>query len=296
MVLMVSGRTDIVAFYTDWFFNRYNEGFVDVRNPFNPKLISRISFENVDLIMFCTKNPIPIVDRIKEIKKPILFHVTLTGYKEDIEPNVKNKKEIIEAIKKISKVIGKDNITLRYDPILINDKYTIDYHVKAFKRICELLDGYASRILISFIDDYKNVRKNYKYLKYRELAEDDYKTIGIEFSNAAKSHNMEVFTCFEDKNLLEYGFVKDDCISAKIMYDLTGKLVNAKWKARSGNKCNCIPVVDIGTYNTCTHLCKYCYANYDEKSIKNNISMHNPKSSLLIGEINDDDIIKHRYK
>ena len=68
MILMVSGRCDVVAFYTDWFMNRLKAGFVDVRNPFNPKLVSRINFENVDAIMFCTKNPIPIVDRIKEIK------------------------------------------------------------------------------------------------------------------------------------------------------------------------------------------------------------------------------------
>ena len=78
MILNVSGRTDIVAFYTPWFMNRYKEGYLDVRNPFNPKLVSRINFSNVDLILFCTKNPLPIIDRIKEIDKPIIFHVTLT--------------------------------------------------------------------------------------------------------------------------------------------------------------------------------------------------------------------------
>ena len=76
MILNVSGRTDVVAFYTDWFMNRYREGFVDVKNPFNEKLVSRIYFEDVDAIMFCTKNPIPIVKCLKEIKKPILFHVS----------------------------------------------------------------------------------------------------------------------------------------------------------------------------------------------------------------------------
>ena len=96
MILNVSGRTDIVAFYTEWFMNRYKEGFVDVRNPFNPKMISRIKFENVDAILFCTKNPKPILKYLKEIDKPILFHVTLTSYNKDIEPNVPNKKEMIE--------------------------------------------------------------------------------------------------------------------------------------------------------------------------------------------------------
>ena len=101
MILNVSGRTDIVAFYSEWFMNRYKEGFVDVRNPFNPSLISRIYFEDVDAIMFCSKNPLPIIEYLKEIKKPIIFHITLTGYKKDIEKNVPNKKEIIEGIKRI---------------------------------------------------------------------------------------------------------------------------------------------------------------------------------------------------
>ena len=123
MILNISGRTDIVAFYTKWFMNRYKEGYVDVRNPFNNKLVSRINFRNVDAILFCTKNPIPILKEIPKIKKPIIFHVTLTPYKEDIEPNVPDKKQIIEAIKKISDIIGKDKIIVRYDPIFLNDKY-----------------------------------------------------------------------------------------------------------------------------------------------------------------------------
>ena len=135
MILNASGRTDIVAFYTKWFMNRYKEGYVDVRNSFYPKLVSRINFDDVDLIMFCTKNPIPIVEHLKAINKPILFHVTLTPYKKDIEPNVPPKGLIIEAIKKISVVIGKDNIVVRYDPIFISDKYNVDYHIKVFKII-----------------------------------------------------------------------------------------------------------------------------------------------------------------
>ena len=146
MILNVSGRTDIVAFYSDWFMNRYNEGFVDVRNPFNPKLVSRIYFSDVDLIFFCTKNPLPIVDKISKIDKPILFHVTLTPYLKDIEPNVIPKGKIINAIKKISNIIGKENIYVRYDPIFVNDKYTIEYHIKEFDKMCTLLNGYTNHI------------------------------------------------------------------------------------------------------------------------------------------------------
>lgn len=295
MILMVSGRTDICAFYSEWFMNRYKEGYVDVRNPFNPKMISRINFDNVDAIFFCSKNPLPIIPHLKEINKPILFHVTLTSYKKDIEPNVPPKEKIIEGIKEISNIIGKDNIVIRYDPVFISDKYKVEYHIKAFNRLCTLLDGYIKKILISFIDDYKNVRKNKHILNYKELTENDYKQIGENFSRIAQEHNIVVHTCFEDRDLTEYGFIKEDCLSKEIAYKLTGK-VYKKWKARKENKCNCVEIVDIGTYNTCNHMCKYCYANFDEKEVTNNMKNHDKNSSLLIGHINNDDIIKERIK
>ena len=294
MILNVSGRTDIVAFYTDWFMNRLKEEYIDVRNPFNPKLVSRINLGDVDLIFFCTKNPIPILDRIKDINKKIYFHVTLTPYKKEIEPNLPDKKRVIEAIKKLSKTIGKDNIVVRYDPVFLSDTYTLEYHTKAFEKICALLEGYVSKILISFIDDYKNVRKNMNILKYREFTEEDYKTIGTSFSNSAKNHSMVVHTCFEDRDLTEYGFVKDECLSKELAFKLTGKVYKEEWKARKERKCHCVKMVDIGVYNSCKHFCKYCYANYDEKKVIENYQHHNPNSSLLIGELTSDDIVKER--
>ena len=296
MILNVSGRTDIVAFYTKWFINRYREGFVDVRNPFNPKMVSRISFDNVDAILFCTKNPIPILKYIKEIDKPVLFHITLTPYKSDIEPNVPPKGKIIEAVKKLSNIIGKDNLVIRYDPVFISDKYNLEYHVKAFDKLCNILEGYVSKILISFIDDYKNVRKNERTLNFKEFTENDYKTIGENFSKSAKEHGLKVHTCFEDRNLVEYGFSKDECLSHELAFKLTGKVFKEEWKARKGRKCHCVVMVDIGVYNSCSHMCKYCYANYDEKQVLNNMRKHDKNSSLLIGHLNDDDIIKERIK
>ena len=296
MILNVSGRTDIVAFYTDWFMNRYHEGFVDVRNPFNPKLVSRIDFSDVDAILFCTKNPIPILNKINEINKPIIFHVTLTPYKKDIEPNVPPKGEIVEAVKKLSKINGKDNLVIRYDPVFISAKYTLDYHIRAFENLCSLLDGYVSKILISFLDDYKNVRKNEKVLNFKELEESDYKAIGENFSASALKHHMIVHTCFEDRDLTEYGFSKDECLSHELAYKLTGKVYKKEWKARKEGKCHCVQMVDIGVYNSCKHFCKYCYANYDEKQVQDNFINHDPNSSLLVGKLNENDIIKKRTK
>lgn len=295
MILNVSGRTDIVAFYSKWFLNRLKEGYVDVRNPFNPNLVSRINFDDVDLILFCTKNPIPIVDKLGDIKIPYIFHVTITPYKDDIEPNLPSKSKKIEAVKKISTRVGIDNIYVRYDPIFISEKYNIEYHIKAFTKLCSLLKGYVKTIIVSFIDNYKNVRKNLPYLKYRSFTEEDYKLIGENFSKIAKDNNMVIQTCFEERNLTEYGFIKGECMSKELAFKLTGKTYK-KWQARKGNACNCVELVDIGVYNSCNHLCKYCYANYDESKVKENINNHDINSSLLIGHINSDDIIKPRKK
>ena len=296
MILNVSGRTDIVAFYSKWFMNRYQEGYVDVRNPFYRKQVSRIYFKDVDAIMFCTKNPIPILKYLKQIDKPILFHVTLTPYKKDIEPLLPPKGNIIKAIKRLSKIIGKDNLFIRYDPIFLNDKYNIEYHKKAFNHLCRLLNGYVGKIIVSFIDDYKNVRKNINVLRIKKFTKEDYKEIGLSFSKSAKENGMTVQTCFEEKNLTEYGFIKGECLSKSMAYTLTGKTNFKKWKARKGAKCECVEMVDIGDYNTCRHFCKYCYANYDENKVISNFKNHDDKSSLLIGSLENDDIVKVRTK
>lgn len=290
MILNVSSRTDIIAFYEKWLIKRVEAGFVDVRNPFNPKLVNRINFSDVDLILFCTKNPIPILNDLNKIKIPYLFQITITPYKRDIEPNVPSKKEVIEAVKKISQAIGKENVSVRYDPIFLSEKYNIIYHIKAFKKLCMLLNGYVETIIVSFLDEYKNVLKNKNVLQYRKFTEEDYKTIGKNFSKIAKLNNMKVQTCFEDRNLTEYGFTKGECLSHELAYRLTGKKYKS-WKAR---KCNCVEMVDIGVYNSCKHFCKYCYANYDEKIVNNNFKNHDVNSSLLIGNVKKDDIIKTR--
>lgn len=290
MILNVSGRTDVVAFYTNWFMKRYQEGFVDVRNPFYPKQVSRIYFEDVDAILFCTKNPIPILEHLPNIKKPILFQVTLTPYLKDIEPNVPPKGRVIEAIKQLSYIVGIDYLSVRYDPIFLSNQYDIQYHKKAFDHMCSLLNGFVKTIIVSFIGDYKNVRKNESILRIKEWKEEDYQEIGLSFSESAKKNGMTVQTCFEENDLTKFGFIKGECLSHALAYQLTGKTYK-KWSAR---KCNCVEMVDIGAYNSCKHFCRYCYANYDEELVASQFLKHDPNSSLLIGKLDPNDIIKRR--
>lgn len=295
MILFASGRTDIPAFYSNWFINRVKAGFVDVRNPFNQKLVSRIYFSDVDLIMFCSKNPLPMINKLDILKVPVLFHVTITPYGKDVEPNIPDKRLIIEGVKKLSLVLGIDNVVVRYDPIFLSDKYNVDYHIKAFDKLCKNLNGYVNKIIVSFMDEYKNVRSNKNILKYRAFTREDYKKIGEAFSKSAMDNGMSVQTCFEDEDLTQYGFVKGECLSHELAYILTGKKFKSS-NVRKEKKCECVQMVDIGDYNSCMHMCKYCYANYDEKAVSSNFERHDDNSSLLIGTIQNDDVIKVRKK
>lgn len=295
MILFASGRTDIPAFYSNWFINRVKAGFVDVRNPFNQNLVSRINFSDVDLIMFCSKNPLPMIDKLKMLKVPVLFHVTITPYSKDVEPNIPDKRLIIEGVKKLSLVLGIDNVVLRYDPIFLSDKYNVDYHIRAFDKLCKNLNGYVNKIIVSFMDEYKNVRSNKNILKYRTFTREDYKRIGEAFSKSAMDNGMSVQTCFEDNDLTQYGFVKGECLSHELAYILTGKKFKSS-NVRKEKKCECVQMVDIGDYNSCMHMCKYCYANYDEKAVSSNFKLRDDNSSLLIGSVQSDDVIKVRKK
>ena len=295
MILNVSGRCDVVNYYTTWFMNRYRSGYLDVRNPYNRHLVSRIYFEDVDLIVFCTKNPLPILSFIREIDIPILFHITITPYGKDIEPNVIDKGLVIEGVKELSKILGKDRVVVRYDPIFLSDKYDISYHLRAFEKLCLLLNGYVKTIIVSFIDIYKNVKSNISTLKLREFTEEDYRLIGEGFSKIAGDMGIDVQTCFEERNLCEYGFKRGECLSLIDAYKITGKVYD-EWTSRKERKCKCAKMVDVGEYNMCRNFCKYCYANFDEKRVRFNMERHNPDSSLIMGEIEKGDIIKRRYK
>lgn len=295
MILFASGRTDIPAFYSNWFINRVKAGFVDVRNPFNQKLVSRIYFSDVDLIMFCSKNPLPMINKLDILKVPVLFHVTITPYGKDVEPNIPDKRLIIDGVKKLSLVLSIDNVVVRYDPIFLSDKYNADYHIRAFDKLCKNLNGYVNKIIVSFMDEYKNVRSNKNILKYRAFTREDYKKIGEAFSKSAHDNGMSVQTCFEDEDLTQYGFVKGECLSHELAYILTGKKFKSS-NVRKEKKCECVQMVDIGDYNSCMHMCKYWYANYDEKAVSNNFERHDDNSSLLIGSIQRDDVIKVRKK
>lgn len=282
MILMISGRTDIIGFYYPWLKKRIEVGYVDNKNPFNDKHVYRYYFKDVDALMLCTKNPLPLLKDPQPILNiPTILHVTLTPYGKDLEPNVPSKKEIIEAVKKLSKLFGKENIVVRYDPIVITEKYTIAQHGKSFDNLVSMLHDDVSHFIISFVDNYKNTRAH----DIVPLTKQQMEGIARAFAPTIKKYNIKVQTCAEAIDLSAYGIIKGECLSQEDMARLLEKKLEWPIDDFKREQCRCVLTRDIGAYNSCLHFCKYCYANYDERQIQSNYQKHDINSSLLIGKL-----------
>lgn len=294
MIIQTGMRTDIPAFYSKWLVNRIREGYVLVRNPYNENQVTRYSLspEVVDLIAFCTKNPAPMLKHM-DVLKPYgqYWFVTITPYGREIEPNVPDKEKVIENFRRLSGIVGSDSMGWRYDPIFINEKYTVDWHIAQFEEMAAKLSGCTKTCVISFIDIYKKVERNFP--EAREVCEKDRIRLGRAFIEIAGKHGMTVRPCAEGNELAEYGADCSGCMTQKTFetaLHTTLDVPKQKLNQRNG-KCACLLGVDIGAYDTCGHLCRYCYANVHEDMVRENMKRHNPMSPFLIGESLPGDVI-----
>lgn len=298
MILFVSGRCDIPAFFAPWFFNRIKDGYVDVRNPYNNHQISRIMLHEdyVDCMLFCTKNPLPMMNRLHEIRLPYMFQITLTPYHNDIEKHVPDKGAIIQAIKTLSNIVGAKRVCVRYDPVLLTPYYTVSYHIRAFEKLCRSLHGYINKIILSFVDMYKNTRRNIEKMQLVEMTSRDMIQMASAFGDIATTYGIQIQTCAEDIDLSFYHIKQGLCINQEEIESVLGHPIERSKGMGVRRNCKCMPSVDIGDYNSCMHTCLYCYANYDEKQIVKRVKLHDPHSSLLLGELSRCDKLTIRGK
>ena len=249
MIVSASRRTDIPAFFSEWFYNRVGKGFVLLRNPYNPQQVGRVELtpDRVEGIVFWTKNAAPFLPRIGELDQfKYYFQYTITGYGRDVERNLPDKKAVvIPAFKQI----GADKAIWRYDPILINERYTWDYHVRAFTKIAEALEGYTNTAVMSFVDYYRTVNLN--PLNIQPLTSEQQRELAQQLSEIAAAHGMELQSCAED-----VGLPHSCCVDGRRF-----GVVKPKDRNQRG-LCQCVESIDIGTYSTCSHGCAYCYATH----------------------------------
>lgn len=322
MILNTGNRTDIPAYYSNWFYNRIKEGYVLVRNPYYPQQVTRYELtpELVDCICFCTKNPQPMLERLEEIRHfHQLWFVTITPYGTDIEPNVPAKSRVIESFKALSQAVGKENVIWRYDPIFIinpsekastcepsssfsknrpisasslTPAYSLDFHIQSFQQMASELYNYTQTCIISFVDLYAKTKRNFPGI--REVTSLQKERIGEAFSEIGRKLGLAIKTCCEGTNLEKYGIDASGCMTkAVIEKTIKQPLDQAGQLPRARKECDCLLGSDIGAYNTCGHGCLYCYANYDRQTVSQNRQLHDPSSPFLIGGHEDWDEIKN---
>lgn len=298
MILSVSRRTDIPNYHSEWFYNRIKAGFAYVRNPMNPHRISRIDLSPklVDCIVFWTKNPAPMLDRMDELLSyKYYFQFTLTGYGRDIEPNLCDKKtELIPTFKKLSEKIGTDRVIWRYDPIMFTTTYTPEYHLKAFEQIAAALKGYTKKCVISFVDTYAKNRKNMSEAEACEVSYPALLDFSKNLSDIARANNMITASCAEEVDLSVCGIEHNCCIDRGLIENIIGYRIEAAKDKNQRTACGCIESIDIGAYNTCKNGCKYCYANYSPESVIKNCKCYDEKSPLLCSEVSTQDKVAVR--
>ncbi len=261
-IISASRRTDIPAFHSDWFYDRLGKDVI-VANPFNPKQNSRISLakDDVDCFVFWTKNVSPFLERIDELDGyDYYFQYTVNCYGNRIEPNVPDRNEVLDSFIALSERIGSRKVIWRYDPILIDDEFSIEWHISNFRSIAEKLYNHTERCVISFIDIYRKNRRKVSEYRIREPSVDEIHELAENLSDIAEHHSMELFTCSESFDLKRYGIKHGKCIDDVLIKELFNKDVNRS-RDDQRDDCCCVKCRDIGSYDTCGHGCIYCYAN-----------------------------------
>lgn len=312
MIVSASRSTDVPAFYSKWLFNRINKGYIAWVNPFNQKT-QYVSFDEMRFIVFWTKNPKPIIPYLRELDKKKVgyyFQITLNDYEEEnIEPNLPPLSDRIETFIALSKSIGKHKTIWRFDPLLLSDKLTVNKLIEKIEYIGDQIHNYTEKLVFSFADInvYRKVINNLgkSSNNYREFSGVEILDIARKLESLALKWNIQLSTCAENVNISEFRIAKNKCIDDELICRISKddkKLMkwfgiddnsdnlfgldyisNSNLKDKGQRKvCGCIISKDIGMYNTCNHLCVYCYANSSPDLVQKNNLSHDYNSPSII--------------
>lgn len=311
-IISASRATDIPAFFSEWFFNKIDIGYLTWTNPFNQQK-KVISLHDLRFVVFWSKDPkriIPLLKKLDQKNIRYYFQFTLNDYEaEGIEKNVPPLNERINTFKRLSDIIGVEKVIWRYDPLLLSDNLSINELLSRIQRIGEQIHKYTKKLVFSFADIaiYSKVQRNLEKASenFREFAESEIHELCSSLADYNKNWNLELSTCSEAIDLEKYGITKNRCIDDELIVKIAGTdsvlmdflgyshnedlfsestyQSNPKLKDTGQRKvCGCIFSKDIGMYNTCTHLCTYCYANHNEQKVISNYNRHDVKSTSII--------------
>ena len=254
-----------------------------------------LSPDVVDCIVFWTKNPQPMINRLSQLAGyNYYFQFTLTPYDNTIETNVPDKKCLIKTFQELSARIGRDKVIWRYDPILLTNKFDVKHHVKWFEFLANELNGHTKKCVVSFIDMYKKTERNLKGIDLVPMSEELMKEVAHHLSLISKRYNLQLEACCEDIDLTQYGIEPGKCIDDELISKIIGKKLDIKKDPNQRLSCGCVQSIDIGAYNTCQHRCLYCYANFNNALVDKNVRLHSTKSPLLYGSLEEEDKVSIR--
>ena len=294
-IISVSRRTDIPAFYTDWFMNRIRAGFACVRNPFNARQVRTVSLAPSDVacLVFWTRDPRPLLSHLAELDARGLhyyFQITLTGLPRPWELAAPPSTEIVSAIHTLSRRIGPERILWRFDPLVLADDRPVEQTIATFESFAEKLKGAASRVTVSFLRGYRQTRRRLRALPggwrdWDALTESEWETNARPLVEAiaagAAARGMEPGACAEPRDLTAWGLPPAACIDTGLIGRLFGIGLSAVKDRNQRKECCCAPSVDLGAYGSCRHGCRYCYAGADAALRRG--ERHNPDQPGLLG-------------
>ena len=298
VIISASRATDIPAFHAKRFIERLDEGYIKWVNPFNRDRPQYVSFEKTRVIVFWTKNPkpiIPLLPKIDEKKINYYFTYTLNDYEnEGLEPNLPPLEERIKTFKELSNKIGKERVIWRFDPLILSETITVKNLLDKVKNVGGHIHPYTTKLIVSFVDigQYASVQRNLgKKGNYREFNKNDMIEIAKGLQEFNKIWKLDMASCCEEAELKNYGITHNRCIDGELManvfpndrklmnfllgissnqnslfMDVKPDMMNLKDKGQR-QVCGCIISKDIGRYNSCMHLCTYCYANHTESRV-----------------------------
>ena len=315
VIISASRSTDIPAFYADWFFHRLTVGYSAWTNPFNG-VKSFVSYEKCRFIVFWSKNPRPLLEHLDELKERNIgcyIQYTLNDYeKEGLEKGVPPLEERIDTFKRLVDQLGQGRVIWRFDPLILTDKVSLNDLLQKVENIGDQLLGYTEKLVFSYADIalYKKVKANLdkSHVNYAEWTTAQMEEFAERLSGLNQKWNYQLATCGEKMDIDRYGIQHNKCVDDDLMIrfahhdktlmDFLGvevkeslfgtEIVKKKDNRDKGQRqfCGCIVSKDIGEYNTCPHLCEYCYANASKEKAQENYNIHemNPLGETITGK------------
>ena len=295
LIISASRRTDIPAFYAQWFINRIRAGYCTVPNPYNRKQFTRVSLqpEDVDIIVFWTRNPQPLIPYLKVLDQLgylYYFQFTVLNNPRLIDTKEPSLLTSLKTFKTLSDFIGPERIIWRYDPIVISNITGIEFHICTYKNIAETLRNQTYRSVISLLDIYPKLNKRFKSLKdngveiidCNEKFDQHYDEFMNSLAHIANENRMEIVSCAEEPDLKKYNIQPGKCIDSDYIERIFGINVTHKKDPSQRKACGCVVSRDIGVYNTCLYGCQYCYATSNFEQAKVLYEGHNPDSTSMV--------------